>query len=70
MKYPQYKVDGIPFKLTDTDKAKFRQFKKVAKDSLGFDNEQNKFSLSKSDIEILAWNLAVNLLWENIRENH
>jgi hypothetical protein len=65
MKYPVikvFKINGNPIKPTKYQKQTFRMDLAIIKDSIAFNNKQNKLSLTKSDIDLLAWNAAVNLV--------
>ena len=62
MKYPIIKIDGKPIKLTPDEKKNFRIDLATIKESITFDNKENELGLTKSDIDLLAWNAAVRLI--------
>jgi hypothetical protein len=62
MKYPIIKIDGKPIKLTKGQKGVFRANKATIENSITFDNKENELGLTKSDMDLLAWNAAVRLI--------
>lgn len=58
MRYP--KINKTP--LDFINKHRFNNLYRVIGDSLKFDNKENELGLSKKDIEMLAWNLSVNII--------
>ncbi len=62
MKYPIIKIDGKPIKLTKDEKGVFRANKATIENSITFDNKENELGLTKSDMDLLAWNAAVRLI--------
>jgi hypothetical protein len=58
MKYPKINHK----EPTKEQKRLFRVFKKAISGSVEFDNKENGLSLTKKDIELLAWNAATRLI--------
>lgn len=58
MKYP--KLNGT--ELSKENRFRFDLFKKVIKESISFDNQENDLRLTKSDVELLTWNAATHCI--------
>lgn len=58
MRYP--KINKTP--LDFINKHRFNNLYRVIGDSLKSDNKENELGLSKKDIELLAWNLSVDII--------
>lgn len=42
---------------------------KKIKEMLQFDNKENEFNLSKSDIDLISWNCATNIIcYDHLQE--
>lgn len=65
MKYPKVNKK----ELSKINKAKFDLYLQKNKAMLQFDNIENNFNLSKSAINLISWNLAVNIvLYDHLQE--
>lgn len=68
MKYPVFKKNGKPIKLTRLEKAKFNLFKRVITEAIRCDISLNNLLLTEKDAKMMAWNAATDLLWEVVAE--
>ena len=58
MKYPKINKKNLDF----INKKRFTNLYKTIYNQIDFDNKENKLKLTKSAIEILAWNSAVIII--------
>ena len=58
MKYPR--IDKK--ELDSVNKKRFTHLYKTIKEGIAFDNVQNGLNLTKSDIDLLAWNTATCII--------
>jgi len=63
MEYPKINKKS----LTKAGKIEFNEINKLIKSSLSFDNKENELGLTKKDIDLLSYNIAVHLFTFDIR---